>query len=221
MGIKYGGRLFPKLRLKKDMCARISWAIKKAESLLNRCFWTVVLEKTLESPLDCNEIKPVHPKGDQPWVFIGRTDAKAEAPILWPCDANNQHIGKDLDAGKDWRQKEKGATEDEMVGWHHWLNGHKFEQTGRQGRAGKPGVLQSMVLQRVRHDWETTTSLLGSGKSGTRKEAGTPLKGLFCISLIWQGLLRVTRRNQLSNPVKKSDSFSRFNNYRDKKYKTI
>ena len=96
-----------------------SWAPK------NWCFWTVVLEKTLESPLDCKEIQPVHPKGDQSRVFIGRTDVKAETPILWPPDAKNWLIGKDPDAGKDWRQEEKGMTEDEM-GWHHQLNGPEF-----------------------------------------------------------------------------------------------
>ena len=93
----------------------------------NWCFWTVVLEKTLESPLDCKEIKPVHPKGNQPWTFIGRTDAEAEASKLWPPDAKNGLIGKDPDAGKDWGQEEKGKTEDDMAGWHHWLNGHEFE----------------------------------------------------------------------------------------------
>ena len=98
-----------------------SWALK------NWCFATVVLEKTLESPLDCKEIHPVHPKGDQSWIFIGRTDAEAETPILWPLDAKNWLIWKDPDIGKDWRQEEKGMTEDEMVGWHHWLNGHEFE----------------------------------------------------------------------------------------------
>ena len=94
----------------------------------NWYFWTVVLEKTLESPSDCKEIKPVNPKGNQSWILIGRTDAEAEAPILWPPDAKNWLIGKDPDAGRDWRQKEKGTTEDEMVGWHHWLDGHEFEQ---------------------------------------------------------------------------------------------
>ena len=89
-------------------------------------FWTVVLEKTLERPLDSKDIKPVDPKGNQPWIFIGRTDAKAESPILWPSDAKSQLIGKDLDAGKDWGQKEKGMTEDEMVEWNHWLNEHEF-----------------------------------------------------------------------------------------------
>ena len=99
-----------------------SWTIKKAEH--RRYFWTVVLEKTLECPLDCKEIQPVHPKGDQSWVFIGRTDAEAETLILWPPDAKSWLIGKDTDAGKDWGQEEKGTTEDEMVGWHHWLDGH-------------------------------------------------------------------------------------------------
>ena len=92
-----------------------SWAPK------NWCFWTVVLEKTLESPLDCKEIQPVHPKGNQSWILIGRTDAEAEAPILWPPDAKKWLIGEDPDAGKDWRQEEKGTTQDEMVGWHHQL----------------------------------------------------------------------------------------------------
>ena len=100
-----------------------SWAPK------NWCFWTVVLEKTLESPLDCKEIQPVHPKRDQSWVFIGRTDAEAETPILWPPDAERWLIWKDPDAGKDWGQEEKGTTEDEMAGWHHWLNGHGFGWT--------------------------------------------------------------------------------------------
>ena len=93
----------------------------------NCCFWTVVLEKTLESPLDCKEIQWVHPKGNQPWVFIGKTDVEAETPILSPSDVKYRLIGKDPDAGKDWRQEEKGMTEDEMVGWHHWFNGHEFE----------------------------------------------------------------------------------------------
>ena len=94
----------------------------------NWWFWTVVLEKTLESPLDCKEIQPVHPKGNQPWVFIGKTDAEAEALILWPPDAKSWLIRKDPDPGKDWGQEEKEMTEDEMVGWHHRLNGHEFEQ---------------------------------------------------------------------------------------------
>ena len=95
---------------------------KKGWALKNWCFWTVMLEKTLESPLDCKEIKSVHPKGNQSLIFIGRTDAEAEVPILWPPAVKNWFIGKDPDAGKDWRQEEKGTTEDEIVGWHHWLD---------------------------------------------------------------------------------------------------
>ena len=91
------------------------------------CFLTVVLEKTLESTLDSKKIQSVHPKGNQSWIFIGRTDAEGETPILWPHDVKNWLIGKDSDAGKDWRQEEKGPTENEMVGWHPWLNGHEFE----------------------------------------------------------------------------------------------
>ena len=111
-----------------------SWAPK------NWCFWTVVLEKTLESPLDCKEIQPGHPKGNQSRIFIESTDVEAETPILWPCDVKNWFIWKDLDAGKDWRREQKGTPEDEIVGWHHWLNGHEFEYSpgvgdGRGGLA--------------------------------------------------------------------------------------
>ena len=95
--------------------------------LKNWCFWTVVLEKTLESPLDCKEIQPVHTKGDQSWVFFGRNDAEAETPVLWPPHAKYWLIEKDSDAGRDWGQEEKGTTEDEMAGWHHWLNAPEFE----------------------------------------------------------------------------------------------
>ena len=101
-----------------------SWTVKKAEPK-NWCFWTVVLEKTLESPLDCKETQPVHPKGNQSWIFIGRTDA--ETLILWSPHAKSWLIGEDPDAGRDWGQEEKGTTEDEMAGWHHWLDGHEFE----------------------------------------------------------------------------------------------
>ena len=119
-----------------------SWTIKKTEhqreldrkenwAPKNWCFWTVVLEKTLERPLDC-KIKPVHPKGNQSWIFMWRTDAEAKAPILWPHDEKNWLIRKDPDIGEDWRQ-EKGTTEDEMVEWHHWLNEHEFEQASGDG----------------------------------------------------------------------------------------
>ena len=128
-----------------------SWALK------NWCFWTVVLEKTLESPLDCKEIQLVHSKGDQPWEFFGRTDAKAETPVLWLPHAKSWLTGKDPDAGRDWGQEEKGTTEDEMAGWHAsptrwtwvWVN------SGSWGWTGRPGVLQFMGSQRIGHDWGT------------------------------------------------------------------
>ena len=104
-----------------ELDSKESWALK------NWWYWTVVLEKTFESPLDCKEIQLVYPKGDQSWVFIGRTDVEAETTVLWSPDVKNWLIWKDPDAGKDWRQEEKGVTQDEMVGWHHWLNGHEFE----------------------------------------------------------------------------------------------
>ena len=132
-----------------ELDCKESWAPK------NWCFWTVVLEKTLESPLDCKEIQPVHPKGDQSWVFIGRTDAEAETPVLWPPHAKSWLIGKDPDAGRNWGQEEKGTTEDEMIGWHHRLNGHEF--------GWSPGVCDgqggltccSSWRRRVIHDWAT------------------------------------------------------------------
>ena len=102
------------------------WTIKKSWVLKNWCFWTVVLKKTLESPLDSKELQPVHPKGNQSQISIGRTDAEAETPILWPPDAKDWLTRKDPDAGKEWRQEEKGTTEDEMVGWHHRLDGYEF-----------------------------------------------------------------------------------------------
>ena len=125
------------------------WALK------NWCFWTVVLEKTLESPLDSKEIQPVNPKGNQSWIFIGRTDAEAETPILWPPDAKSWLIWKDSDAGQDWGHEKKGMTEDEMAGWHHWLDGCESEWTPSWWWTGRPGVLWFMGSQRVGHDWAT------------------------------------------------------------------
>ena len=108
-----------------------SWALK------NWCFWTKVVEKTLEGPLDCKEDEPLHPKGNQSWIFIGRTDAEAETPIIWPSDVKSSlmmsSLIRDPDAGKDWRQREKGMTKDEMVGWHHQLDGHEVEQASGVG----------------------------------------------------------------------------------------
>ena len=101
---------------------------KEGWMLKNWCFWTAVLEKILESPLDCKETESVHPKGNQSWIFIGRTDAEAEAPVLWPPDVKSRLVGTDPAAGKDWRNEEKAVTEDERAGWRHWLSGHEFEQ---------------------------------------------------------------------------------------------
>ena len=130
--------------------------LKESWGLKNWCFWTVVLEKTLESPLDCKEIQPVHPKGNQSWVFIGRTDVEAETPILCPPDAKSWLIWRDPDVGKDWRQKEKGMTEEEMVRWHHRLNGQGvWVNSGSWWWTGRPGMLWFMGSQRVGHDWVT------------------------------------------------------------------
>ena len=132
------------------------WELDYKESWVpkNWCFWTVVLEN--ESLLACKEIQPVYPKGDQSWIFTERTDAEAEIPIFWSPDVKNQLIWKDSDAGKNWRQEEKGTTEDEMVGWYHWLNGHEFGWTlGVGDGQGGLACLWSMALQRVGHNWAT------------------------------------------------------------------
>ena len=126
-----------------------SWALK------NWCLWTVVLEKTVESPLDCKEIQPINPKGDRSWVFIGRTDAEAETPILWSPHVKSWLIGKDPDAERDWGQEEKGTIEDEMAGWCHQLDGHESINSGSWWWTGRPGVLRFMGSPRVRQDWVT------------------------------------------------------------------
>ena len=133
------------------------WELDCEESWVpkNWCFWTVVLEKTLERPLNCREIQPVHPKGNQSWIFIGRTNAEAETPILWPPDAKNWLIWKELDAGKDWGQEEKVTTEDEMVGWQHWLNGHEFKWTPELVMDKRGLACCSPWDRRVGHDWGT------------------------------------------------------------------
>ena len=156
------------------------WELDHKESWVpkNWCFWTVVLKKILENPLDCKEIQPAHRKGNQSWIFIGRTDAKAEAPILWPPDVKNWLIGKVPDARKDWRQEEKGMTEDEMVGWYHRLDGHEFEQAARVGdgqgslACGSPwGCKESHMTARL--NWtkgETTVHREHNpGKATTRR----------------------------------------------------
>ena len=141
------------------------WELDREEGWApkNWCFWTVVLEKTTESPLDCREIRPVHSEGDQPWGFFGRTDAKAETPILWPPHAKSWLIGKDPDAGRDWGQEEKGTPEDEMAGWHHRLDGHEFEWTpgvgdGQGGwRAAIHGVTKSRTCWVTELNWTEYT----------------------------------------------------------------
>ena len=139
--------------------------------------------KTLESPLDSKEIKPVNLKGNQSWIFIGRTDAEAETPILWPPDKKSWLIGKDPDAEKDWRQEEKGMTEDEMFGWHHWLDGQEFEQALGVGE-GKPGVLQSMGSQKVGHNWVTELNWT------VETESYQSSQSFFCLWLRGQGPLQ-------------------------------
>ena len=139
------------------------------------CFWTVVLEKTLEGPLDNKEIKPVNPKGRQPWIFIGRTDAEAKAPILWLSDGKGWLIGKDPDAGKGWGQAKKGATENGIVGWHHRLHGHEFEWTPVFGDGQAGLVCCSPWGCRVGHDWVTEMNLL----NWTKAKSITVFKSVF------------------------------------------
>ena len=160
-----------KVRLVKAMVFPVvmygceNWTIKKADGWRIDAFWTVVLEKTLESPLDYKKIKPVNPKGNQSWIFIGRTDAKDEIPILWPSDVKSWLIGKDPDAGKDWGE-EKGMREDEMVGWHHWLHGHEFEQAPGQGFFLRP---QNVIfkIQFKKSQYNTEWGKILYVKSGT------------------------------------------------------
>ena len=133
-----------------------SWTIKKGWELKIWCLQTVVLDKTLESPSHSKEIKTVNPKGKQSWISIERTDAENEAPILWSPNVKSWIIGKDPDAGKDRRQDQKGTTEEVLVGWHHWLNGHEFEQALEDGEGqGSLEYWQSMGSKRVGHDWVT------------------------------------------------------------------
>ena len=164
------------------------WELDCEESWVpkNWCFWTVVLEKTLESPLDCKEIQPVHSKGDQSWVFIGRTDAEAETPVLWPPHAKSWLIGKDSDAGRDWGQEEKGTTEDEMAGWHHQLGGHEFEWT--------PGVGDGQGGLACCDSWGCKESDTTERLNWTELNCGTELSSshewayLTLINISWAGL---------------------------------
>ena len=172
---------------------KASWALK------NWCFWTVLWEKTLESPLDCKEVKPVNPKGSRSWIFIGRTDAKVETPILWLPDAKNWLIWKDLDAGKGGRQKEKEMTKDEMVAWHHWLDEHEFGDGQGSLLCCRPWVAKSQTWL---SDWTEVSSpkhLLFQSSCGSRtwawlsevRVSGCPTKllsGIGCCHLTtWLG----------------------------------
>ena len=141
------------------------WELDCEESWVpkNWCFWTVVLEKTLESPLNCKEIQPVHCEGDQPWDFFGRNDAKAETPVLWPPHAKSWLIGKDSDAGRDWEQEEKGTSEDEKAGWHHQPDGHEFGWTLEVGDGRGVLACWNMGSQRVGHDWVTELNWTNGG----------------------------------------------------------
>ena len=178
-----------------------SWALK------NLCFWTVVLEKTLESPLDCKEIQLVHPKGNQFWIVIGGTDAEAENPILRPLDVKNLLIGKDPDAGKDWKQEEKRMTKDEMIGWYHRLDGHEFEET--------PGVGDGQGSLACCSPWgpkeSDTTEWLNWTEGSTEYCSKIQLLALFSImhykqvmnfcretkiSTEWLGLLKILLKNE-------------------------
>ena len=186
----------------RELDCEESWVPK------NWCFWTVVLEKTLESPLDCKEIQPVHSEGDKPWNFFGRNDAKAKTPVLWPPHAKGWLIGKDSDAGRDWGQEEKGTTEDEMAGWHHWLDGRIWVNSGSWWWIGRPGVLRFMGLQRVGHDWATElTEVLDNQLSVSavwetvQTMAKRPGLEITCLSLTWNfaSYSKALKRSQ--NPV--------------------
>ena len=163
-----------------------SWALK------NWCFWTVVLEKTLDSPLDCKEIQPVHPKGDHSWVFIGRIDVETETPILWPPHVKSWLTGKDPDAGKHWGQDEKGKTEDEMVGWHHWLDGHGFEQALGVGDGQWGLECCDPWGCRVRHDWATGLNWTELSWSPSSRGAWPRVSyGAFCLIFYMKKAVRV------------------------------
>ena len=167
-----------------------SWAPK------NWRFWTVVLEKTLESSLGSKEIKLVNPKGNQPWIFMGRTDAEAETPTLWPSDVKNWLTGKDPDAGKDWGQEEKGTTEDETDGWHHWLKGHESEQALGVGDGQGSLACCSPWGCRVTYDWATELNWTEGQNSSPQicsfletTESPRKRNGGCCFSPPWNGTL--------------------------------
>ena len=159
-------------------------------------------EKTLESPLDCKEIQPVNSKENQSWIFTGRTDA--EAPLLWLPDGKNWLLRKDPDAGKDWRQEEKGMTEDEMIGWHHQLKGHEWASSGSWWWTGMPGMLQSMGLQRVGHNWVTELILPSQHLSPSLPpDCSVPSLGDVCCPSCWVRSLKARPATSLVGPSAK------------------
>ena len=157
-----------------------SWALK------NWCFWTVVLEKTLESPLNCRELQPVHAKGNQSWIFTGRTDAEAESLILWPPDTKSWLIWKDPDAGKDWKWEEKGTIEDEVGGWHHWLDGHEFEQASGVGD-GQGGLV--CCSHGVTKSWTWLTEVCKHRYTHAHWRFCTDITGSMLSQFLWEKLL--------------------------------
>ena len=194
--------LLTKVHLVKAIAFNIHvwmWELGRKEGWVSKdwCFWTVVLEKTLESPLDWKEIKPVNPKGNQSWVFIGRTDAEVEAPILWPPDVKRWLIRKDSDAGKDWGQEEDGMTEDKMVGWHHRLNGHEFEQAlgdgegqGSLGSCSPPGCKDLNMTEWLNND-KRKNELCSRSQLGPQDllelcGAGVTSNGKETVSSLWK-----------------------------------
>ena len=189
------------------------WELDQKEGWMpkNWCFWTVVLEKTLESPLDCKEIKPVNPTGNQPWIFIGRTDAEDEAPILWPPDVKSQLVGKDPDAGKDWRQK-KRTTEDMMVGWHHWLNGNEFEQPLRDGEGQGSltccspwGLKESDMTKQLNNSNSNNISLWNPAVRGARLPGFT--SQVWHCPYLWPGANPSVCLSLASSPAKKGQQY--------------
>ena len=160
----------------------------------NCCFWTVVLENTLESPLESKEIKPVNLKGNQPWILFGRTDAEAEAPILWPPDMNSWFTGKDPNAGKNWRQEEKGMTEDETTGWHHWFNGLELGQTLRVGEG--QGCLA--CCSPWGHEESDTTWWLNNNSSASdKKTSSSEAKSHWFLSTLTELINKSLSRSSL------------------------
>ena len=169
-----------------EMDCEESWVPK------NWCFWTVVLEKTLESPLDCKETEPVHPKGDQSWMFTGRTNAEAETSVLWPPYEKSWLTGKDPDAGRNWGQEEKGMTEDEMAGWHHRLNGHEFEWTmgvgdGQGGLACCDSWGRKELDTTEQLDWTELNWTEAGGEMGEEWLMSTLFlfRGMKCLTSDW------------------------------------